>query len=173
MRLIDLLERAEVLEQRAAALYRGFAASRRQDPELTALWNNMATEEEAHAQSVRAARRALEAIQGETVSVEGCGEALADIAQRLRHAESLRADATPDSQLSAALDLELSELESIRLLMLQASRHVDGPEPEHGHLQRLADVAMRRSQDGHVRLAAALLLARLRLAADTTARRTG
>jgi hypothetical protein len=170
VRLIDLLERAEALEQRAAALYRRFAASRCDDPELTALWTDMATEEEDHAQSVRQAR---EAIGVDNVSVEGCGDALADIAQRLRHAESLRADASPDRQLSAALDLELSELESLRLLMLQASRHVDGPEAQHRHLQRLADVAMHRSEDGHVRLGAALLLARLRLAADAAARQTG
>jgi len=173
VRLIDLLERAESMEQRAAALYRGFAAARRKDPELAALWTAMAAEEDDHARSIRDARNALTAVDVETVTVEGCNEALADIAQRLRHAEALRADAGPDRQFSAALDLELSELESIRQLMLQASHHVHVSEPEHGHLHRLADVAMKRSEDGHVRLGAALLLARLRLAADAAARHTG
>jgi hypothetical protein len=170
VRLIDLLERTEALEQRAAALYRGFAAARRQDPELAALWTTMAAEENDHARSIHEARVALTAGDVETVSVEGCGDALADIAQRLRHAEALRADAGPDRQFSAALDLELSELESLRLLMLQASHHVRLSEPEPDHLRRLADAAMKHSQDGHVRLGAALLLARLRLAADAGAR---
>jgi hypothetical protein len=172
VRLIDLLERAEALEQRAAALYRGFAAARRQDPELAALWTTMAADEDDHARSIREARHALAAIDVDTVSVEGCGEALAEIAQRLRHAEALRADAGPDRQFSAALDLELSELESMRQLMLQASHRLTVPAPEHEHLRRLADTAMRRSQDGHVRLGAALLLARARLAADAGARHT-
>jgi len=173
MRLIDLLERAEALEQRAAALYRGFAASRRQDPELAALWTTMAADEDDHARSIREARHALTAVDVDTVSVAGCGEALAEIAQRLRHAEALRADAGADRQFSAALDLELSELESMRQLMLQASHRLTVPAPEHEHLQRLADTAMRRSQDGHVRLGAALLLARARLAADAAPHHPG
>ena len=173
MRLLDLLERAEALEQRTAALYRGFADARRDDSELAALWTAMAADEDDHARSIREARHGLSALDVETVSVEGCDAALAEIAQRLRHAEKLRGDAASDRQFSAALDLELSELEAIRQLTLQASHQLSVPVPGEAHLQRLADTAMRRSQDGHVRLGAALLLARARLAADAAARRPG
>jgi hypothetical protein len=170
VRLLDLLERAEALEQRAAALYRGFAAARRDDAELAALWTAMASEEDEHAQSIRAARARLTATETDTVSVDGCDVALADVAQRLRHAESLRSDAASDRQFSAALDLELSELETMRQLTLQASHSPPVPGLEDAHLHRLAETALRRSRDEHVRLAAALLLARARLAADAPSR---
>ncbi len=170
MRLLDLLERAEALEQRAAALYRGFAAARRDDPELAALWTAMASEEDEHARSIRTARARLTATDVETVSVEGCDAALADVAQRVRRAESLRADAAADRQFSAALDLELSELETMRQLTLDASHAPPIPGPEDIHVHRLAETALRRSRDEHVRLGAALLLARARLAADAAHR---
>ena len=84
--------------------------------------------------------------------------------------DRLRVDATSDRQFSAALDLELSELETIRRLSLEASHVPHTPQQEDTHLRRLAETAMRRSHDGHVRLGAALLLARARLAADDLAR---
>jgi hypothetical protein len=90
--------------------------------------------------------------------------ALASVAERLRRAETLGSDAAPDGRLAAALDLELSELEAIRRICLQASG--SPVSAEHAHLRHLADTAMRRSRDDHVRLGAALLLARYRLTAD-------
>jgi hypothetical protein len=90
---------------------------------------------------------------------------------RLRHAEGLGCDVTTDRKLSAALDIELSELESLRRLALHASG-IPGTFPtDQTHVHRLADTARQRSRDDHVRLAAALLLARERLAADAAARR--
>jgi rubrerythrin len=171
MRLVDMLERSEALETRAAALYRAFAATRQDDAELAAMWTTLAAEEDGHARSIRAARSRLSAAESLTTMVEGCDAALTEAAQRLQQAEHLDADVSPDRQLAAALDLELSELETIRRLALEASRAVPVAEPEEAHLHRLADTAMRRSHDGHVRLGAALLLARARLAADMAARR--
>ena len=166
MHLMELLDRSEALERGAAALYRGFAAARRDDPELAALWTCLAADEEEHASSIREARDEPDSHDVGQVTIGGCDEALADIAQRLRRAERLGADATTDEQLAAALELELSELEPLRRLGLGASQRVPLPHPEEPHNRRLAHMALRRSRDDHVRLAAALLVARQRLSAE-------
>jgi rubrerythrin len=168
-----MLDRSEVLEERTAALYRRFAATQIDDKELAALWTVLAAEEDAHADSIRAARSQLTSVEADLSGVSGCEEALVDIAERLADAEALAPDATPDRQFSAALDLELSELESLRRLALHASGIRDTAATDQSHLHRLADTARRRSRDGRVRLAAALLLARERLAADAAVRRQG
>ena len=171
MRLADLLDRSGALEERAAALYRRFAATQLDDPELAALWTALAAEEDAHARSIRDARSHLTPGERELSAVAGCETALGDIAERLRHAERLGPDATPDRRFSTALDIELSELESLRQLALHASG-ISRPAPtDRSHVQRLADMARQQSTNEHVRLGAALLLARERLAADATARR--
>jgi rubrerythrin len=171
VRLVDLLDRSGALEERAAALYRRFAATLLDDPELAALWTALAAEEDAHARSIRDARSQLSPAERDLSAVAGCEAALMDIAERLRHAEALGPDATPDRRFSAAIDIELSELESLRQLALHASGIPGAPHTDHSHVHRLADMARQRSHDGHVRLAAALLLARERLAADAAARR--
>jgi hypothetical protein len=168
MRLAELLDRCLALEERAAALYRGFAATRRDDAELAALWTALAADEDAHARSIGEAQGDTASEERDLVAVEGCTSALADVADRLWRAESLEPDAPSDRQLAAALDLELSELEALRRLALVASDQQRLPRPDSSHLRRLADTARRRTQDDHVRLAAALLLARERLVADLT-----
>ena len=169
MRLVDLLDHSRALEERVAALYRRFAAAQLDDRELAELWTALAADEDEHARSIREARCRLTSHESELTAVEGCEAALADIAERLRHAELLASDAMADRQLAAALDLELSELESLRRLGLDASHQPGVPPPDSSHLHRLANTAMQRSSDGHVRLAAALLLARERLAAANSA----
>jgi hypothetical protein len=168
--LVDLLARCRTLEERAARLYRSFAAAQLNDRELAALWTALAAHEDEHAGSIREAQEGLTPQERDSTAVEGCESTLADVADRLRHAESLGTDVTPDGRLAAALDLELSELEALRQLCLHASGVSGVIAGEHSHLHRLADTAMRRSRDGHVRLAAAVLLARDRLAADVAAR---
>ncbi|HJW68996.1 MAG TPA: hypothetical protein VJ829_06545 [Candidatus Binatia bacterium] len=59
----------------------------------------------------------------------------------------------------------------MRRLAVDASPGVAIVPPETRHLHRLGETAMKRSRDEHVRLAAALLLARQCLAADVTVRR--
>ena len=171
MHLTELLDRSEALERGAAALYRGFAAARRHDPELAALWTCLAADEEEHASSIREARNGLDSHDVGQTSIGGCEAALADIAQRLRRAERLGPDATTDQQLAAALEIELSELEPLRRLGLGASQRVPLPHPDEPHHRRLAETALRRSRDDHVRLAAALLVARQRLSAEPVMRR--
>ncbi len=164
MRLAELLDRCLALEERSAAVYRKFAAARPDDAELAQLWEALAADEDEHARSIRDVLRDLGTGEGELTAVEGCEAAFADVAARLRDADALDADATPNRHLAAALDIELSEIEALRRLGLRASRRHEVPDQDHSHVRRLADTARRRSQDGHVRLAAALLLARERLA---------
>jgi hypothetical protein len=164
MRLADMLDRCRKLEERAAAVYRGFLAAEDHDHELAVLWTAMAADEDEHAASIIEAQCSLTSAECDAVAIEGCEAALASVAERLRRAEILGSDATSDGRLRAALDLELSELEAIRRICLHATgRPVLA---EHSHLRHLADLAMRRSRDDHVRLGAALLLARYRLTAD-------
>ena len=80
VRLFDFLDRSEVLEERAAALYRAFAAARRDDPELAALWTALAADEDAHARSVREARSRLDSHDGALTS---CRDPLARVRPRL------------------------------------------------------------------------------------------
>src|SRR5262249_50921852 len=154
MRLSDMLDRCRQLEERAAALYRGFVAAQRDDHELAVLWAAMAADEAQHAVSLREAQGRLTPAGSGALAIKGWEAALANVGERLRRAEPLGSGAAPDSRLAAALDLELSELEATRRICLQASGcpvHA-----EHAHLRHLADMAMRRSRDDHVRLGAAL-----------------
>ena len=168
MRLAELLARCLALEERAAALYRGFAAAQRDDAELAALWTDLAADEDRHAHSMRKAQGDMTSQEADQIAVDGCAVAFADVADRLWRAESLEPDAPCDHQLGAALDLELSELEALRQLALAASGQQRLAGLDSSHLHRLAYTARRRAHDAHVRLAAALLLARERLAGNLT-----
>ena len=165
MRLIDLLDRCLTLEKRAAAVYTTFGAAPGGEPQL---WADLVADEEAHARSIREARRRLTQVD-RAIVVDGCEAALADVERRLAEAESLPPAAGQDRPLIAALNIELSEIEALRQLGIRAVGHLGVPDQDHAHLRRLADAARRRSDSDHVRLAVALLLARERLAATTTA----
>jgi hypothetical protein len=165
MRLVDLLDRCLTLEKRAAAIYRRFGATQGGEAQL---WAELAADEDAHARSIREARRSL-APADPAIDVYGCEAALADVERRLGEAETLSAEAGQDHRLIAALNIELSEIEVLRQLAIRAVGHLRVPGQDHVHFRRLADAARRRSDSDHVRLAVALLLARERLAAATAA----
>jgi rubrerythrin len=171
VQLLELLARSQALEKRAAAMYRTFAATDLADPDLAALWTALAAEEDAHASSIEGALGTLDTRDETLTAIEDCEQALADIAERLWYAERLPEDATADRRFTAALDIELSELTALRRLAVDASPGVPIVPPETRHLHRLGETAMKRSSDAHVRLAAALLLARQSLAADIAVRR--
>jgi hypothetical protein len=161
MRLDGMLQRCKRLEERAAALYRSYAATSRAEPSLCALWTALAREEEEHAQSILLARAHLEATAGWRTWIEGWDDSLAEVEERLTTAERLGPEAPVDRQLSAALDLEMTELEAFRHVLLAASQQRD-PAPA-DHSLRLAEAAERFSNDPQIRLQAALLKARTRL----------
>jgi len=162
MQLDAMLERCKHLEERAASLYRSYAAASRQEPALCAIWTALAREEEEHARSIVLARDHLEPTAGWRTWLEGWEDALAEVEERLAAAERLGAEATSARQLSAALELEMSELEALRRVLLAACDGCDAGAPT-DHAVRLADAAERLSDDPQVRLQAALLKARTRL----------
>lgn len=158
-----MLERCRRLEERASSLYRSYAAASRCDPAQCALWTGLAREEEAHARSIALARAHLEPTAGWRTWIDGWEEALMDVEDRLANAEELGPDAAIDRKLSAALELEMTELEALRHVVMAACRAPDDVEPPDEHSLQLADAAERLSDDSQVRLQAALLRARTRL----------
>jgi hypothetical protein len=160
MELELLLDRCRGLELRAAAVYRSFAAASRAQPELCTLWTQLAREEEQHAGSIARARGLLGLKGRSRVSVDGWNEALAEADACLSVAERLGPGATAAERLSAALDIEMTELEAARYAVLGAS-HVDAPPEQAEHAERLADAAD-EVDDDHLRLQVALLRARAR-----------
>ena len=162
MQLDAMLERGKRLEERAAALYRSYAAASRGEPALCALWTALAREEDEHAHTILLARARLEPTAGWRTWLEGWDDALSEVEERLGAAERLGLESTTARQLSAALELEMSELEAFRrvLLMVCNAPPTDGS-PDHAI--RLAEAAERLTDDPHVRLQAALLKARTRL----------
>jgi rubrerythrin len=165
MELERLLERSRGMEDRAASLYRGWAANLRDEPGLCSLWTAMAREEEEHARSLRVALRSPAPANRGCIDVAGWEDAIAAVEERLIAAERLGEDATADHMLAAALELEMTELETMRrALAALAGRPVrnDGD-----HAAELAYHATRLSRDPHVGLLADVLLAETKLKQST------
>jgi rubrerythrin len=154
-----MLERCQRLEERAAALYRSYAAASRAEPELCAFWTALAREEEEHARAIARARARLEPTASWRTWLEGWDDALAEVEERLAAAEQVGPESTTARQLSAALELEMSELDALRHVLI-ATCGVRDDDQQNDHAARLADAAKRLSDDPQVRLQAALLTAR-------------
>jgi rubrerythrin len=174
MQLDRLLDRCRDLEGRAATIYRSYAAGARarRDPTLCALWTALAREEEEHTRSLEQVRMHVTGPEGWRTQVEGWDEALSEVETRVAAAEQLTPTASADTQLGAALDLELSEIDALRHLLLAvggASEPYAERRERHqaAHAIRLAQAATQCSEDPHVRLQAALLLARAELEPDS------
>jgi rubrerythrin len=159
----EMLERCRALEEQAAALYRRFAVGARHQPELCALWTSLAREETEHAQAVARAQLLLVPPAGWRTRVDGWDEALGEVAARLAAANRLDPATTPDRQLSAALELELSELEGFRHVLLAAAGQPEVLPAPQAHAEQLAHAATHLSSDPQVHLQAAVLLARSRM----------
>jgi hypothetical protein len=164
MQLDALLDRCQRLESRAASLYRSFAAASRSEPALCALWTELARDEQEHAHSIEMAHFKREATEGWRTQLDGWEEALTDIEDRLAAAEQLGPGATTAQRFAAALDLEASELEALRQVLLATSGF--GIAPQADHVLKLAGRATAFCDDPHVSLQAALLRARARLNAQ-------
>jgi len=162
MQLDAMVERCKRHEERAAAVYRSYAALSRGEPALCALWTALAREEDQHAHAIVLARGRLEPTAGWRTWLEGWDDALSEVEERLAAAERLGPESTTARQLSAALDVEMSELDALRRVVIAACDAPDA-EPPDDHASKLADAARRLSDDPQVRLQAALLMARTRL----------
>jgi hypothetical protein len=163
MRLDEMLTRSRNFEEGAAALYRRWAATARDDPKLCALWTSLARDEEDHARAIATARVDMPVVRGWRTQIDGWEESLEAIDDRLRAAERLPAGAGAERQLAAALDLELTEMDALRLLLLDLA----GADPEHEdvdtHACGLADAATAFTNDAGIALQAALIRARARM----------
>jgi rubrerythrin len=162
MDLDHLLARCRRFEERAAAVYRAYAAHSRADPETCALWTGLARDEERHALAIARARTWLERADGWRTNLDGWEEALADIEDRVEAAERVEAAGDLDSQLVASLALERSELDSLYHRLLDVTHHDESATGD--HVAPLLAAADRRAANPGVALGAALLRARERLA---------
>jgi rubrerythrin len=160
MQLAQMTDHCRALEERAASVYRAFAAASRHHPEACALWTALAREEEQHARSLATARLRLAASDRPSAQINGWEEAMREAEERLAAAERLGPGAGLDERLAAALEVEMSEIETMRRMVvgLADPGHMRGAQVDHA--VRLADAASKLSEDPQVRLAAAVVRAR-------------
>src|SRR5262249_4268598 len=138
MQLDEMLDRCRGLEERVAAVYRAYAAAAREDPASTELCTTLAREEEQHVESIVRARSRLRPTVGWPTWRGGWEEPVEEVEPRLRIAEKLGPEATTAARLSAALELEITELEELREALLATSAAPDGTSD---HATRLAEAA--------------------------------
>ena len=119
MKLDDMLDRCSGLEARSASLYRSFAAAVRDQPDLSALWTAMAREEEDHASILDDIRRHLPTVEAWTTELSArWDEVVREVEEKLSAAEQVTGDADADHQLLAALELEMTEIEPLRRMLV-------------------------------------------------------
>jgi rubrerythrin len=160
--LDEMLDRCRDLETRAAALYRTFAAGAREH-DLCVLWTSMAREEEEHAHILDDARTHLPTVEAWVTHISGGWPSVVqEVEAKLLAAELLAADASADQQLAAALELEMTEIEPLRQMLVAVSQHRPPRPIAESHALRLAEAAERLSTDPHVRQQATLLRDRVR-----------
>jgi hypothetical protein len=156
-----MLDRCCGLETRSAALYRSFAAAAHDRPDLFALWTALAREEDEHARVLNDARARLPTSDAWVTQLSPrWDEVVREIEAKLCAAERLAGGASSDQQLAAVLELEMTEVEPLRQMLLAVSRHRPPRPIAEIHAVRLADWVERYSTDRHVRQQAALLRAR-------------
>ena len=158
-----MLDRCCGFEARSATLYRRFAADARDQPDLCALWTDMAREEDDHARRLNDVRRHLPTIDAWMTQLSTrWDKVVREVEEKLSEAERLARGAGADEQLAAALALEMTEIEPLHQMLVAVS-HRRPPRPvAEDHTFRLADAAERFSTHPHVRQQAALLRARAR-----------
>jgi rubrerythrin len=162
MELSEMLDRCRDLESRSAALYRSFAAGAHDQPELSALWTDMAREEEEHSHILDEVRARLPTIEAWLTHISGkWPEVVREVGAQLSKAELLTRGADTDQQLAAALELEMTELEPLRQMLVAVSRRRPPRPVAEVHALRLAEGAERFSTDPNVRQRAALLRFRM------------
>jgi rubrerythrin len=166
MDLGAMLDRCCELETRSAALYRKFAAGVRDRPDLCALWSTMAREEDDHARTLNATRGHLPVLEAWITELSPrWDKVVRRIEAKLSEGERLADGADIDQQLATALELEMTEIEPLRqMLIATGRRRPPRPLVDH-HISRLVDAAERHSRQPSVRRQAELLRARMGSAA--------
>lgn len=151
--------RVDRIARRAGAVYRRYAELDQADPELFALWTALANDDSARLGDEEGPDAAARAAGEPPAAADGQPVPLVDAARRLAVAERLGPHDHAERRLAAALAIELSRLD----LAHRSNGNGQGPPPasrDAVHARTLANLAVKRSQDPGVRLAAALLLTR-------------
>jgi rubrerythrin len=163
MQLAAILDRCVAVERRAGGLYRRFAAASGAHHDLRAVWLRLAGEEDEHAAALAIARATLDPAVGARSRIEGWEDALARAEQVLAEGDRTTSPSV-DDQLALALDLERTEIDVLRELLLELSdQAVETGAATSRHALELADVAARHSSDARVRLREAMIRAHQRL----------
>ena len=159
-----MLDRCCGFETRSAALYRNFAASRaRRSRTCVRSGPPWHSEEDDHARILNDARRHLPTIEAWTTQLSTrWDKVVREVEEKLSEAERLAGGAGADQQLLAALELEMTEIEPLRQMLVTVSRRRPPRPIAENHALRLADAAERFSAQPEVRQQAALLRARAR-----------
>ena len=163
MRLVALFRRCRALERRAAAVYHSFAGVTRDGPAFRTFWTSLSHEEEEHDHLLAFIQKVRSATDMNETTVSDCCEALDEVEIRMRAAEHVPTNATSDTMFSAALQLELSELDAVVGYALQAAGGVPSLAIRPDHAEGLARFALDHSQDPRVLLEARLVQVRARL----------
>ncbi|HWP66775.1 MAG TPA: hypothetical protein VNO26_12755 [Candidatus Limnocylindria bacterium] len=163
MRLATMLDRCLGIERRAADLYRRFAEASGPHEDLRAVWRRLASEEDEHAAALAIARATIDpAVAGES-RIEGWDDLVAEAERVLSEGERMT-EPSLDDQLVLALDLERTEIDLLRRVLLElAGQAAETGAATSRHALELAEVAGQHSTDARVRMREALIRAHERL----------
>jgi hypothetical protein len=121
----------------------------------------MARDEDQHSRILDEARARLPTVDAWLTHVAvKWPEVAREVGAQLSKAELLTGGAGMDEQLTAALELEMTELEPLRQMLMSVSRHRPPRPVGEAHALRLVEGAERFSTDSQVRQLAAVLRSR-------------
>jgi len=156
--LSEILDAHAKLETQVGEIYITFAATFGHNPELRALWGAMALEEGGHAALVRAVNKGLLSGVLQAKSFLLPSEILDSLTTRLaEYHRQAQAGASLDQALRITWELECSELEFMRELLVSASNLAElgfpttMEESPDKHVGRLREAILRYSTDEGLR----------------------
>jgi rubrerythrin len=128
VKILRVLDRCITIERTAGEIYDLLAARSVRDGELRAFWSRMAADERTHARNLETYRAIVAAEdQRHPTLAEGFEDDLVELEDLVSQARARAAVAdSPDDAFAIALDLELSELDTIYTTLLQ-SAPLSGP----------------------------------------------
>jgi rubrerythrin len=123
VKILHVLDRCITIERTAAEIYEILAARSVRDDELRAFWSRMAADERTHARNLETYRAIVAAEdRSHPTLAEGFESDLVELESLVSEARARAAVAdSSDDAFAIALDLELSELDTIYTTLLQSS----------------------------------------------------
>lgn len=155
--LSEILDTHANIETQVGEMYVTFAAAFGQNPELLALWSTMALEEGGHAALIRAVNKGLLSGVFQTKSFLLPVDLINDLVTRVaEYHRQATANPSLDQALRITWELECSELDFMRELLVSASNLADlgfptNVESKDKHLSRLREVIQQHATDESLR----------------------